>query len=172
MLEYSIILHSTWIWRTLSWTPKTNQNGALRHYLVEFLVFNLTYLKKKWFSLRDKPCNLAECQSRLSLKLNFLSKNKVWIPLVECSLYLLLFFDFDCSPLATSLTFNALFVVVVVKADVVVVGVFVSCAVTLVAVLVLGLFSWLIVDFMLSPRGLPCTFWHRSISAKNGGEGD
>ena len=33
-------------------------------------------------------------------------------------------FDFDCYPVGTSLTFSALFVVAVVAADVVVVGVF------------------------------------------------
>ena len=40
-------------------------------------------------------------------------------------------FDFDCYPLGTSLTFSALFVVAVVAADVVVMGVFFPCAVTL-----------------------------------------
>ena len=64
-------------------------------------------------------------------------------------------FDFDCYPVGTSLTFSALFVVAVVAADVVVVGVFFPCAVTLVpvamvVVMVLGLFFWLTVDFVLS----------------------
>ena len=43
-------------------------------------------------------------------------------------------FDFDDYPLGTSLTSSALFVVVLVAAGVVVVGVFFPCAVTLVAV--------------------------------------
>ena len=65
-------------------------------------------------------------------------------------------FDFDCYPVGTSLTFSALFVVAVVAADVVVVGVFFPCAVTLVpvamvvVVMVLGLFFWLTVDIVLS----------------------
>ena len=84
-------------------------------------------------------------------------------------------FDFDCSPLRTSLTFNALFVVVVVTADVVVVGVFFSFAVTLVkmlmvvAVLVLGLFSWLIIDSMLSPPPPLFDFFFCSKSVWGGG---
>ena len=55
-------------------------------------------------------------------------------------------FNFDCSPLGTRLAFSALFVVAVVATDVVVVGVFFPCAVTVVAVvmvvavLVLGFF--------------------------------
>ena len=66
-------------------------------------------------------------------------------------------FDFDCSPLGTSFTFSTLFVVAVVAADVVVVGVIFPCSVKLVAVvmvvavLVLGLLFWLTVDFMLIP---------------------
>ena len=66
-------------------------------------------------------------------------------------------FDFDCYHVGTSLTFSALFVVAVVAADVVVVGVFFPCAVTLVlvamvlVVMVLGLFFWLTIYFMLSP---------------------
>ena len=59
-------------------------------------------------------------------------------------------FDFDCSPYGTLLNFSVLFVVAVVAADVVAVGVFFPCAVTvvavvkLVAVLVLGYFFCLL----------------------------
>ena len=68
-------------------------------------------------------------------------------------------FDFDCSPLKTSLSVSATFVVAVVAADVVVMGVFFHCAVTLVAVLMVVavlvlFFFWLTVDFMLSPPPL------------------
>ena len=72
-----------------------------------------------------------------------------------------------------------------------VVGVFFACAVTLVAVVMvvavldLVLCFWLTVDFMRSPPpfftfflvqkwgggGLPCTYWDRSVSAKNGWRG-
>ena len=33
---------------------------VVRRRLVEFFVFNSIYLKKKWFSLREKPCNIPK----------------------------------------------------------------------------------------------------------------